>query len=135
MANGGVIHAGSEAEHNDVRTVLFWTWTKKDSLQYNSDVQETKLTLMIQLAQDVWNRLKENGDLKQKTELLRLVYYCFSTSENLYCTTCSNTLRNVKHIPSLLNEFSKTKHDKVQQIMELIDKYSRKKDMFQIVNR
>ena len=135
MANGGVIHAGSEAEHNDVRTVLFWTWTNKDCLQYNSDVQETKLTLMIQLAQDVWNRLKENGDLKQKTELLTLVYYCFSTSENLYCSTYSNTLRNIKHIPSLLNEFSKTKHDKVQQIMELIDKYSRKKDMFQIVNR
>ena len=118
-SEGGIIHAGSGAEHSGVRTILFWTWHSSHLNKYDSNSQETKLSLMIALASEVWVELCQKEDdwnsnnrtqkkcLKLKKEMLRLLFYCFITMEDGYQKTCSNTFANWLGVPELIMDFHK----------------------------
>ena len=118
-SDGGIIHAGSGAEHSDVRTILFWTWHSSSLTEYNVNEQETKFTLMIYLASEVWSELndneqdwtmattskKNNNVLALKEQMLRLLFYSFITMEDAYRSTCAFTFQDFLLVPNLITRF------------------------------
>ena len=78
--DGGEIHAGAGSNKGQIRTCLFWTWSNKNGISYDKDVQETRLSMMIHIANDCWDNLEED----EKMGIMKMIYYCFITSEVSY---------------------------------------------------
>ena len=54
--------------------MLFWTWNEMGAEEYDRDKQETKLTLIISIARDVWPTLTTD---ELKTEMIALIFLLF----------------------------------------------------------
>ena len=106
MIDGGLIHAGAGATNRDVRIMLFWTWNELDCKEYDTDEQTTKLTLVIQIAKDAWPNLI-NDNLR--TEMIRLIYYCFVTCDPGYQKSAASTFGNYPQIKEMVEGFFKIK--------------------------
>ena len=109
---GGIIHAGSGARNGDVRVVLFWTWNESDAEEYNRDRQETKLTLIVSIAKDVWSHL---DTLALKQQMIELIYYCFWTCEDAYQLTAATTFNDYPQVVNMIQEFMKVVSQKDRQ--------------------
>ena len=83
--------------------MLFWTWNELGAEEYDRDKQETKLTLIISIARDVWPTLTTD---ELKTEMIGLTLYCFSTCEDGYQKTASYTFTDYPKVQLLIQEFS-----------------------------
>ena len=100
---GGIIHAGAGAINGEVRVMLFWTWNELGAEEYDRDKQETKLTLIISIARDVWPTLTTD---ELKTEMIALIFYCFWTCEDGYQKTASDTFTDYPKVQLMIQEFS-----------------------------
>ena len=109
---GGIIHAGSGARNGDVRVVLFWTWNESNAEEYNRDRQETKLTLIVSIAKDVWSHL---DTLALKQQMIELIYYCFWTCEDAYQLTAATTFNDYPQVVNMIQEFMKVVSQKDRQ--------------------
>ena len=89
---GGQIHYGPGAKPLEIRTLLFWTFNKKDQKSYDTDFQETKLTLIIGLAKSIWRSLGED----ERVKMLFVVFHVFNTCQKAYKETCHTTFSNLE---------------------------------------
>ena len=109
IINGGIIHAGAGATNGDVRIMLFWTWNELECEEYDTDQQTTKLTLMVQIAEDAWPNL---DTINLKTDMIKLIYYCYATCEIGYRDTAASTFQNYPQIEKMIDEFRKANNGK-----------------------
>jgi hypothetical protein len=103
---GGIIHAGAGARNDgDIRILLFWTFHLKDDLPYDTDYQETKLTLIVSLAKDIWDMLDSE---KHKVDMLKIIWHVFETCQSSYKKTCYSTFTAYyTHMPDIMKRFAK----------------------------
>ena len=120
---GSVIHAGSGSNTDgNVRIILFWTWSHKDIISYDENIQETKLTVIIEFAAEFFRFTKKESLRK---EMLRIIRYCYDTSNQAYKKTCPETFNMYKYVPDMLKDWYKgSKHDKMDE------KWLRKSNLF-----
>ena len=129
--NGGEIHAGSGASHDQVRVFLFWTYHDFSLRPYDNDDQVTKLSLIINIARDCWDKLEP---LQLRRKMIFLIYYTFLTCELQYRKTCSPTFRSYPNIEKMIEEFPElpirysTKMPTTY--LPLVNKYARKNNLF-----
>jgi hypothetical protein len=126
--SGGVIHAGCGAEHNSVRTILFWTWSENSVEEYDSNVQKTKLSLMVELAIDLWKEL----DANERKHMVGLMYYAFVTSEDAYQESASGTFKGMYNgsVEEMVKKFVHLAKKTAKQIDRLFTEYGNKTDLF-----
>ena len=97
---GNVIHAGSGTKHkDDIQIILFWRWSHKEVPKYDKDIQETKLSVLIEIAKEFFDTFK---DIELRKEMLRIVKHCYDTSDEAYRETCINTFSNYRNIGKML---------------------------------
>ena len=87
----------------EIRTLLFWTFNKKDQKSYDTDFQETKLTLIIGLAKSIWRSLGED----ERVKMLFVVFHIFNTCQKAYKEICHTALLNCKFVPTTIQEIEK----------------------------
>ena len=129
--NGGEIHAGSGASHDQVRVFLFWTYHDLSLEPYDNDEQVTKLSLIINIARDCWEKLKK---LQLRREMIFLIYYTYLTCELEYRNTCRRTFRNYPDIESMIKEFpelpKRYSTPMPATCLPIVTKYAKKTDLF-----
>ncbi len=86
--DGGEIHAGAGSNKGQIRTCLFWTWSDKNGSSYDKDVQETRLSMIIHIANDCWDDLEGEDE---RMGIMKMIYYCFITSEVSYRKSAPGT--------------------------------------------
>ena len=84
----GVMHKGSGAKGKNTRSILFWTHSSTGTKSHNPDSQFSPLTLMIEIAAELWQSLKTDV---MKQEMLQLVCHCFVTSDKSHRETIIST--------------------------------------------
>ena len=100
---GNVIHAGSGTnDEDDIRIILFWTWSDKTVRKYNEDIQETKLSIIMEIAREFFETF---NDIESRKEMLRIVKHCYDTSDDAYKDTCINTFSNYSNIRKMLSSW------------------------------
>ncbi len=98
---GGTVHCGSGNSKDcpgEVRTILFWTYTEEGESPYNKDTQHTRLSMMLTVTMDCWDKAKP----AERRELLYLVYYCYVTSEESYLQSAPSTFGGFPNIKKFL---------------------------------
>ena len=101
----------------EIRTLLFWTFNKKDQKSYDTDFQETKLTLIIGLAKSIWRSLGKD----ERVKMLFVVFHVFNTCQKAYKETCHTTFLNLELVPTMIqdmDEFGKLKKGKFKKIRD-----------------
>jgi len=131
--NGGIIHAGAGSTNGDVRVMLFWTWHGSGDEEYDKDKQETKLSLIVTLAMEVWPSLDK---YLLKKEMIQLVYYCFMTCEDGYKKTAKNTFHNYPNVVKLIDAFfrhdKKCKRDNHDKLNKIFDAYAKNESLWDV---
>ena len=110
--DGNVQHAGSGASKNDVRSVLFWSC---GDTRYDSDSQHTKLTVAITLLKELWCHSNI------RLELLKLLFYCFNTTDASYQETCPGCFQSYRGIPKLLASLNDCNKDDKESVFHVLN--------------
>ena len=113
----------------EIRTLLFWTFNKKDQKSYDTDFQETKLTLIIGLAKSIWHSLEED----ERVKMLFVVFHIFNTCQKAYKETCHTTFSNLELVPTMIqvmDGFGKLKKGKARKIKEWAQKIASNDKLF-----
>ena len=99
---GGIMHAGSGSNHNNIRCLMFWTAYSSENIsqRYNSDDQITKLTLIIDITLELWIDLL--NDSIERKNLIGMIYYFLLHSSCLYRTTATAHYVDNYHLHQLL---------------------------------
>jgi len=115
---GNVIHSGAGVLGGNIRNVLFYTYTNHIRKgKYNPDVQYTKLNVLCAIIQDLW----KNRDIR--LDLLKLMYYCFDTTNITYQTTCAGCFTDFIGFYKLLihlNTLDAVKRSNETNILEIL---------------
>ena len=128
--HGNVIHAGSGVAEGDTRNVLFWTYSEKS--KYDGNTQHTKVTVVRQLIEVLW----KSSDSRSRLDLLKLLYYCFSTVNVSYQKTCTGTFVSFPIMVELLKSLNKQNQKQVDDeqretdVLTLLKSYCRHDDFF-----
>ena len=85
--NGGIIHSGSGiissgsvTNWNRIRTILFWSGNPTpESHEYDPDLQENKLTVIMEVISYLWNRGKTT-----RPQMVGFIYHIFKSCEINY---------------------------------------------------
>ena len=99
----------------EIRTLLFWTFNKKGQKSYDTDFQETKLTLIIGLAKSIWRSLGKD----ERVKMLFVVFHVFNTCQKAYKETCHTTFLNFELVPTMIqimDGFGKLKKEKPKKL-------------------
>ena len=70
---------------------------------YDTNYQETKLTLMVRLAQELWDVLDSE---KLKVEMLVIIWHVFESCQQSYKDTCSTTFQGYENVPGIIDVFN-----------------------------
>ena len=114
--HGSVIHAGTGAASNDVRSIVFWTYAEK--AKYNNDTQHTKVTVMATIVRKLWSS-KDNRDIR--LDLLKLLCHCFVTTDTSHQKTCPGCFINYGGLRDLLtsiNDCPNNEKDTVESLLK-----------------
>ena len=111
---GSVQHAGSGIKADRVRSILFWTY---GNTKYSGDTQYTKLTIGVTLVQELW---------KNKTvrlELLKLLYYCFVTTDTSFQRTCVGCFLEYRRVSQFFTDLNDINKNDVQSVLTVLHRY------------
>jgi len=107
---GGVVHAGNGVLSNQyIRIMLFWTWHRVGLEPYNVDKQETKLSVMFNIVGTIFELIKGNKANANNEDnifgAIKLMYYCYITSDDLFQITAAEHFRNTPYIAKIIESF------------------------------
>ena len=125
--HGNVQHAGSGIEDENTRSILFWTYG--NSL-YDTDVQHTKLTVAVTMVQELWMHSSV------RLELLKLLYYCFITTDLSYRQTCIGCFTSAySGVPKLFADFNNVPDNHVESVLAVLGPCCKDDELFKEPNK
>jgi hypothetical protein len=123
---GSEVHSGSGVVGWRVRGILFWSGKPlRIKNMYDPDVQQTMLSVMIEIIQEVW--INDTHDYNLRREMVELMYHVYSLCGRNYKEN-GQGYNNAK-IEYMIKEFFKAKNNK-SAIAKAIDYHAAMSDLF-----
>jgi hypothetical protein len=123
---GSEVHSGSGVVGRRVRGILFWSGKPlRIKNMYDPDVQQTMLSVMIEIIQEVWISGTHDYDLRR--EMVELMYHVYNLCGQNYKEN-GQGYNNAK-IENMIKEFFNAKKSKTA-IAKAIDDHAAMSDLF-----